>query len=264
MSDPDKSLEILITTKADLTGAKAAEAQLEQDIAKARELGETYNDLENRSKKVHGIIAENPASGEAATITSRSAAKVEGPKVPGIETVQSGLESEQRQERAQAEAGGNGPLSWVKAAIEGFRLAFEAMPKIFGSTGSPAAASSEKPENSLVERQARRVAEEAGNGDPALVNRSEAQALLAGAKVTEQIPGGTGQDDSEIAGQAGHAQAIQFAGEKMRAALERNTQVTVSLFNRTLELIDQQNQKLGEVDRKIAEVNGQIKSLKNL
>ena len=75
-----------------------------------------------------------------------------------------------------------------------------------------------------------------------------------------------GQEENDIAGQSAesHSQAIQFSGERIRAALEQNTQITVSLFNRTLELIDQQNRKLGEVDRRIAELGGQIKSLKNL
>ena len=49
----------------------------------------------------------------------------------------------------------------------------------------------------------------------------------------------------------------------MHAALEQNSFITHSLFNRTLELLDLQNRKLGDVDRRINEINGQIKSLKN-
>ena len=59
MSDPDKNLEILISTKADLSGAKAAEAQLVQDITRAKTLGEAYDDLETRLKNVRNAITES-------------------------------------------------------------------------------------------------------------------------------------------------------------------------------------------------------------
>jgi hypothetical protein len=57
--------------------------------------------------------------------------------------------------------------------------------------------------------------------------------------------------------------SAQASGERLRAALEQNTQVTASLFDGMLALIDGQNRKLGEVDRKISDLSGQLNSLKN-
>jgi hypothetical protein len=200
------------------------------------------------------------------------AAKEQGPKVPAIAAVGSGLEPDHPHKEAQAEAGGNWPLSWVNAGIERLRLAFEALPQFFGTNEKlVAAVAMEKPDNVGLEDQAPRVTEKTNNPaatvpDPVPANGTETGAAPESAQAAGQKPGAAGQGENEIAGQAmeSHAQAIQAVGGKMRAAFEQNTQVTVSLFNRTLELIDQQNQKLSEVNRRIAELSGQVKSLKNL
>ena len=63
--------------------------------------------------------------------------------------------------------------------------------------------------------------------------------------------GPAAEDENGKAGQIAevHSQAIQASGERICAALEQNTQITVSLLNwASLELIDQQNRKLGDVD----------------
>ena len=59
------------------------------------------------------------------------------------------------------------------------------------------------------------------------------------------------------------AQAIQEAGEKMRAALEQNGQVTLTLLNGTLALIGEQTRKLEDVDRQLGQLAGRVKGLKN-
>ena len=60
-----------------------------------------------------------------------------------------------------------------------------------------------------------------------------------------------------------HTQALQVSGARMQAVLEQNTQLTVSLFDQVMNLLDAQNGALGEMSRKISELGGQIKSLKN-
>jgi hypothetical protein len=78
--------------------------------------------------------------------------------------------------------------------------------------------------------------------------------------------GGAGAGDlgGALAGSlAAQGQALQASGERLRAVVEQNTSLTNALFLRTLDLIDGQNRKLGEVDRKISELSNQIKSLKN-
>ncbi|HXD00260.1 MAG TPA: hypothetical protein VN048_13040 [Verrucomicrobiae bacterium] len=59
------------------------------------------------------------------------------------------------------------------------------------------------------------------------------------------------------------AQAIQEAGEKMRAALEQNGQVTLMLLNGTLALIEEQTRKMEDMDRQLGQLAGRIKGLKN-
>jgi hypothetical protein len=59
------------------------------------------------------------------------------------------------------------------------------------------------------------------------------------------------------------AQAIQEAGEKMRAALEQNGQVTLTLLNGTLALIEEQTRKLEDMDRQLGQLAGRVKGLKN-
>jgi hypothetical protein len=59
------------------------------------------------------------------------------------------------------------------------------------------------------------------------------------------------------------ASQAQASGDRMRAALEQNTQLTATMFDQMLALIDGQNQKLGDVDRKISELSGQLDSIKN-
>jgi hypothetical protein len=59
------------------------------------------------------------------------------------------------------------------------------------------------------------------------------------------------------------AQAIQEAGEKMRAALEQNGQMTLTLLNGTLALIEEQTRKLEDMDRQLGQLAGRVKGLKN-
>jgi hypothetical protein len=59
------------------------------------------------------------------------------------------------------------------------------------------------------------------------------------------------------------AQGIAAAGERMRAALEQNGQMTLALLNRTLELIEEQNRRLADLDRELGQLAGRVKGLKN-
>src|SRR5882724_4631328 len=163
----DKDLEILIKTDAELSGAKAAEEQLQRDIDQARTLNAAYEELESRLKRVREAMAGLPGAAEAG-----NAADAKTDAVPG--------------------------------------------------------------ENS--------------NGAPD--ERAVRESARAGAQVQSTLGGSL----NESSGQAvdTHAQAIQSSGEKVRAALDQNGQVTVSLFNRMVDLIGQQNRKLGELDRRVS------------
>jgi hypothetical protein len=174
----DKDLEILIKTEAELSGAQAAEEQLERDISQAEALNAVYEELEAR-------------------------------------------------------------LIRVREAMAG-------LPQVAGARGATDAKADDAPgENS--------------NG------ASEEPAAQESAGAKAQIQSGPAGSFDDGGGQAvdTHAQAIQSAAEKVRAALDQNGQTTVSLFNRMAELIGQQNRKLGELDRRVANLGGQIENLKN-
>jgi hypothetical protein len=175
---PDKDLEILIKTEAELSGAKAAEEQLERDISQARALNAVYEELEARLKRVREAMAGLP----------------------------------------QVAAAGNAPDA---------------------KTGDA------QSENSNGAPEEHPTQESAG----------------AGARI-QSVPGGPFDASGGQAVET-HAQAIQSSAEKVRAALDQNGRMTVSLFNRMAELIGQQNRKLGELDRRVSNLGGQIDNLKN-
>jgi hypothetical protein len=75
------------------------------------------------------------------------------------------------------------------------------------------------------------------------------------------MPPGSGQDFAPAV--MAQTQSLQAAGDGLRAALEQNALITNSLFNRTLEMLDLQNRRLGDIDRRMNEIQGQMKSLKN-
>ncbi len=173
----DKDLEILIKTEAELSGAQAAEEQLERDISQAESLNAAYEELESRLKRVREAMAALPQVAGLGGATDEKAGNAPGENSNGV----SGEQSANENARAGAQA-------------------------------------SSAPSGSF----------DAG-----------AQAVDA------------------------QKQAIQSAAEKVRAALDQNGQLTVSLFSRMTELIGQQNQKLGDLDRKVSNLGGQIDNLKN-
>jgi hypothetical protein len=59
------------------------------------------------------------------------------------------------------------------------------------------------------------------------------------------------------------AEAMGAAGTRLQAALEQNGQATVALLNRTLALVEEQTRQFAEVERRLEQLAGQIKGLKN-
>lgn len=67
-------------------------------------------------------------------------------------------------------------------------------------------------------------------------------------------------DAGEIAAQT---QAVEAAGESLRAALEENGRMTVEMLNRTVELIEQQNRALTDMGRRLEQLGSRIRSAQN-
>ena len=173
----DKDLEILIKTEAELSGAQAAEEQLERDIRQAGALNAAYEELESRLKRV--------------------------------------------------------------------REAMAGLPQVVGAAGATDEKAGDAP---------------GGNSNSAPEEQTTQESAGAGAQASS-APGGSFDAGAQAVDT--QVQAIQSAAEKVRAALDQNGQVTVSLFNRMAELIGQQNRKLGELDRRVSNMGGQIENLKN-
>ncbi len=95
---PDKDLEILIKTEAELSGAKAAEEQLERDISQARALNAVYEELESRLKRVREAMAGPPQIAQPGNATGAKADDAPGENANGAP------EEHSAQERAGAGA----------------------------------------------------------------------------------------------------------------------------------------------------------------
>jgi hypothetical protein len=167
MADSEASLDIVIRTRAELEGAQSAEAQLDRDISKARELGREYAAQEGR----------------------------------------------------------------------GFQ--------------SPRTPESERSTPDAEEGNYQTTAPDAGSPDtsagPDLVSMPQERDFpVPDVRAFEQ-----------------QTQGIAAAGERMRAAFEQNGQMTLTLLNRTLELIEEQNRRLEDLDRELGQLAGRVKGLKN-
>ncbi|MDB6064953.1 MAG: hypothetical protein JWR26_1161 [Pedosphaera sp.] len=261
MSD-DKSLEILITTKAELDGAAAAEAQLQQDIDKARELGEAYEELEARLQSVRRAIADYAGTGDESQSPEETR---DAATHPGDKPARS---SKAGSENIPSAAGA------VSRLVETIRDVFQEALDAHGRNGGaaerpvepggnngfvPAPTTPPVPawsENQGVPEASSVNAPERDSNEPAVAGVPQTRRTSPSVPQLE-----TGEDIAQAV--VGQAQAIQTSGETLRAALALNHDVTIEIFNRTLQLIGQQNQQLREVDRKVSELSGQIKSLKN-
>jgi len=111
----DKDLEILIKTDAELSGAKAAEEQLQRDIDQARTLNAAYEELESRLKRVREAMAGLPGAAEAG-----NAADAKTDAVPGeiaVHEVTPSLEDADMIVRAEEAPAGTGGASLATARV---------------------------------------------------------------------------------------------------------------------------------------------------
>jgi hypothetical protein len=83
------------------------------------------------------------------------------------------------------------------------------------------------------------------------------------AEQTGTTDNGQFSSDLPSALQTPNSDAVQQAGEQLRAALERNNQAVTALFTRMFEQVEQQTRRLADMERRAAELAGQIKGLKN-
>ena len=251
MADDAKALEIVIRTTAELEGARAAEAQLERDIAQARLLGNEYAELEAKLRSVRRALAgTEPGAGQGDGNT-----EIDGALSTDTTARPDRARMLQEPGREASEPDGHalphGQMEPQEPGTEATDFRKEGTNEPVGPEGTVTNEQQDLapvrpltlPSPPIGEREPT-----AAQGDRAVIPDTNQRTR------TEDAP------ELQINAQA---QAMQAAGDRMRAALERNGQATVSLLNQALEVIEQQNRRLGEVERRISELAGQIKSSRN-
>ena len=258
MSD-ENNLELVIKTTDDLAGAQDAETQLQTDITQAKALGAAYTECEARLKSLRTAIAEPPANTGPAT------------GQPGeINTAgNTGLVS--------------GLLGWIMMGIEAAQRATRAVYPISPGDKKPAPSADKNQGGDVNSSSTPAPATDPANQDGANArlfsdtasttavrpeNGGGLKTPASRVSPANDLPQTMGERDPESSTEiaratADHAQSLQTSEDRMRAALEQNTQITISLLDRILGLIDSQNRKLSELDLKTSELSSQIKSLKN-
>jgi hypothetical protein len=273
-----------IRTNADLTRAQAYEEELKREIAKTKGFGTNYTAYEAQLKIVRADIEKFRATNRVATLPPEKRDELPmTPKTPGdkaadlvsslasapLGLIQSGLTVVQN-------AAGflTGFAQFQKNAVQAAR---EKQRRNQGTNSAKQSVTPGQPGNQTPQ-----------NGAPS--NNIPAQGIpdqpQPSGITNPAAPGGTNSRGFEIqtpgatngplanagssptgagdpAAAASQTEALQSVGARLQAALAQNAAITNSLFQQTLELINTQNQKLGDVDRKISELTNQIKSLKN-
>ena len=92
------------------------------------------------------------------------------------------------------------------------------------------------------------------------LSSSAAQTMFADEQTSPQTTETTLEQFGRMAESQG--QALQNSIGKARAALEQNSRATLSLVDRTLGAMEDQNQRLADMDRRIVKLNEQVQSLK--
>jgi hypothetical protein len=260
MSDPNQDQRLAIRTPAELAGAKAAEAQLEHDLAQARALGNPSNEFEMRLRSVRAAIAEHHETNAAAnagqlSVTGTDELRLQAHNVPSPNPSVTPASAANINAASFSDNSGN---SGVPES--------ETTP----ATNSTAASAGPKPTQT------------AGD-DPAIFEPEAADEINAARDLTAQLPAPAGALNSTnafippvnetaassdlsadvIPAITAQNQSLQQSGQRIRAAIEQNSAISDSVFNSLFDALQTQNRRLAEQERKISEISGQIKSLKN-
>ena len=251
MSDETKSLEILIKTTAELSGAKEAESQLERVAAQAAALNAAGHDA-----AAQRAIFENFSAPDGA---ERSAAAVSSGEAPRL-ALNSQRTADLTREKNQDLGGPAGPVE-----VEDRNSRDEAArPKIAAFDERSSAPESPDSESAGIAEKTPDETERA---------RGEA-APPANAVPGETSPAKPGVEAARNWDSAGaafavpqslerHAQALATAGEQLRQALEQNTAETVALLQRLINVAGEGQSRLGALARRVEELEGRVRDSMN-
>jgi hypothetical protein len=246
MPDTNQNPNLVIHTPQELADALTAQAQLERDIQQARATGTPTAESDLRLQSLRDAIAEHQLT----------------PTPPAANPSPASDTNEIRLQSIRQDTLPPLPPPATNAPQNA------PPPPANPSTNAPAA-----PNNSNLNQSTGTNSNTAGIDDSSLMqnvpgsSNSSPEVLIAPPNTIAPIPAANpslpeaGMDFTPAV--AAQTQSFQSAGDRMNAALEQNALITNSLFSRTLELLDLQNRRLGDVDRRINEIQGQMKSLKN-
>jgi len=283
MPDTDSNSITSVHTGSDLARARAFEAELEAEIAKAKGFGTNYTAYEVRLKSVRSdiekylaqqppiekndvVLGSKTPADKLAGFMSSLASTPFGFLHAGLSAAQnaagflSGLAQAQKnaaqaaREKARRDQGTNSANPSPTPAQPGNQFSTNSAPS--NSIPAPALIPPPHPAN-----PGNSVAPGTTN-----VPSPVPEIPSPGQNTTNIQPASANSSPTatdSFSAAAGQADALQSVGGRMQAALQQNVLITNSLFQQTLQLIESQNQKLGDVDRKISELSNQIKSLKN-
>ena len=251
MSDTNQSSGLTNRTQAELESAQQAEAQLQQERERLQAIANAYRECEARLQLTREQI-EQLISDSIATNAPPAAASVTNPTndaaVQNIFDLLNQLATD--------------PFTLVKPANQD--TSASAPQNNHGPVAAPGPQPSDTPADTFFPPGGTDIVpfETGANTDsPALQIPPRTPGQTNFVPQVNPPTSATGQDFS--AGADLQAQALQASGERLRSALEQNTQITASLFDQMLTLMGSQNRKLGQVDQKISELSGQLQSLKN-
>ena len=247
----DKDLEILIRTKAELAGAREAEAQLERDIGKARALGQEYGELETRLKRVRAALSAHEEPDGSKTMSGTEW----NPSLPrdDFKKREDNGRPDARREMRGGSDGGPGP-DGGEGTADAREIIGDAPARSEGGRDLPGR--SER--SGGFQEAAASSAEAADAGVVEISARPEGgmRGVQAGGA---ESPGWDGEA-------AGIAAAAGMANAQQRELLSALTQMLTGMNRSNQQMLDmmvRQNELAKSVQARIAELAGQIANLKN-
>jgi hypothetical protein len=258
MPDPTNDVNIVVRTEPESAKLREFEEQLKKDLANARK-----NDLPD----FYPDTISHKEAFDRLGIPWRTAADPNPPRAPGVATIGTVIRNivQDSIRAAQQALGFKSPAAQVPGQKPGESKtsspATNTPPKLPGHPPLPAATN--RPAITVTNLP---IAPSLPPGPGA--NSSHVPINIPFPQNNRGTGGGDfaspfASGDNSSGAISAQTQSLQASGERLRATLEQNASLTNSLFLRALDVMNQQNQKLGEVDRKISELSGQIKSLKN-
>jgi hypothetical protein len=260
MSDTNQDQRLAIRTPAELAGTKAAEAQLEHDIARARALGIPSNEFEIRLRSVRAAIAEHRETNAASNAGQ--------PLAPGTNELRLQAHNIPSPNPSVASDTNINAASFSDNSGKAPDQKFETAPATnsVSTSVNPGATQTDSDDSSVFEPEAANEMNAARDlwltGLPP-TSAGPLTSTNAFSAPDAEIPALSDPGADVMPVIAAQNQSVQQSSQRIRAAIEQNSALSDSIFNNLLDALQTQQRRLADQAQKISEISGQIKSLKN-